>query len=288
MVSRLVCAGLIVLVCPWFPRAAQAASNRPPTSTGAVRFDSHAPGETVVKVTIDGQGPFRFLLDTGSSHSAVAEALVARLEAPPVARTTMTTATGTIECLVVRLTSVAIGSAVAEELLPTVLPAASLALLGERLDGVIGQDFLSARNYTIDFRQRQLVWGDTEAPAGADRLPLRSINDRPLVELPQPSGETIVLVPDSGATHLVVFNPQRFRFVPERLSGMRVNTLGGSEDIRSVVIHSLAVGRRTLSQVRGGLLDGGTFGPERGDGLLPLHIFDRVYFNNSEGYMALQ
>lgn len=287
MLLRLVCAALVALGSSCSSESARAAPHSSHMPTGAVRFDSHAPGETVVQVTIGRRGPFRFLVDTGSSHSAVTEALVAKVGASPVATTTLTTAAGTVECLVVRLTSVAIGGAVAEELLPTVLPAASAAMFGHRLDGVLGQDFLGSRNYTIDYDRRHIVWGDAGAPANTARLRLRSVNDRPLLELPQRAGEMLVLVPDSGATHLVVFKPQGFQL---RAAGdvARVETLAGSGHVTRVVVESLAVGRRTLRDVPGGLVNGVTLGPERGDGLLPLHFFDRVYFNNSEGYMSVE
>lgn len=288
MFVRLIRAVLLIVVCSGFSHWAFAATRPVQASAGTVRFDSPSPGEMVVQVTIDGHGPFRFLVDTGSSHSAVTESLAARVGATPVARATMMTATGAIECLIVRLPTLAIGDAVIGDLLPTVLPAASASMLGDQLDGVIGQDFLTAHNFTIDYRRQHIVWGDGGAPAKAERLRLRSLNDRPLVELPQQSGETIVLVPDSGSTHLVVFSPQRFRLRSVTDDGTRVDTLGGSGRVRSVVVASLAVGRRTLREVSGGLVSGATFGPERGDGLLPLHLFDRVYFNNSEGYMSVE
>jgi hypothetical protein len=53
------------------------------------RFASTRPGEIVVPVTVGAIGPLRFLLDTGSTHTAVTERLAAAVDAVPVARTVM-------------------------------------------------------------------------------------------------------------------------------------------------------------------------------------------------------
>ena len=74
----------------------------------------------------------------------------------------------------------------------------------------IGQDFLSAFNYTVDYRRSRIIWnpeGDDE-PAGV-RLPLVASGDRFVIELPQSTkGQDWVvrLVPDSGADAVIVFD----------------------------------------------------------------------------------
>jgi hypothetical protein len=52
-------------------------------------FESRRPGEVIVPVTVGRRGPFRFVLDTGSTHSAVTESLANALGATRLARTTM-------------------------------------------------------------------------------------------------------------------------------------------------------------------------------------------------------
>ena len=52
-------------------------------------------GFIVLPVSVNGQGPFSFLLDTGSNRSAVGADLAALLGFPVVARTSLVTSTGT-------------------------------------------------------------------------------------------------------------------------------------------------------------------------------------------------
>lgn len=55
-------------------------------ATGATPLQSSKPGEIVLPVRLNDQGPFAFILDTGSSHSFIAETLAQKLGAPAVAK----------------------------------------------------------------------------------------------------------------------------------------------------------------------------------------------------------
>ena len=65
------------------PAAADVALER----TSSTPFRATRPGEVIVPVIVGGRGPYRFLLDTGSTHTAVTAALVDAVDARPVART---------------------------------------------------------------------------------------------------------------------------------------------------------------------------------------------------------
>ncbi len=67
-------------------------------------------GLILVPVTVNDAGPFLFVLDTGSNHSAVSDALAARLGLKPVARTQTVTSTGTGMTDVIELGSLSVGS----------------------------------------------------------------------------------------------------------------------------------------------------------------------------------
>jgi predicted aspartyl protease len=130
---------LIVLVA-WTPtRATEPDRSR----SEDVRLSSTDHGEVVIPVVIGGEGPYPFILDTGSSHTAVSQTLASALGAVPVAKAPMATSMGSMSTLVVRLPDVAVGSAHVESLLATVLPPAAASWLGHGISGVLGQDFLS-------------------------------------------------------------------------------------------------------------------------------------------------
>ena len=107
--ARIVVPRIVICVVVWVIGMRPAAVGAAPARFVAFSLDEH--GAIVVPVFIDGAGPFSFLLDTGSSRSAIGDDLAARLAAPAVARTLVVTAAGTAMRPVVRLGSVSLGSA---------------------------------------------------------------------------------------------------------------------------------------------------------------------------------
>ena len=103
-----------------------------------------ADGLPLVDVMVNGSGPYRFLLDTGSNRSAVSTRVAAALRLPAVARTEVVTAGGTTSAIVVRLSSIALGPVIRKEVLATAIDAPQAA------DGLIGQDVLMMESYTLD------------------------------------------------------------------------------------------------------------------------------------------
>jgi predicted aspartyl protease len=165
-------------------------------------------------------------------------------------------------------------------------------MLDDRLSGLLGQDFLSQFDYTLDYRASRLSWHDQGQVENGVRLVLEPSNGRFLVQLPQDErcGCTVRLVPDSGANGVVLFagrQTDRLR-VDASVTPMRVSTLTGDGTARTVIVRALLVGRATLTDVPAArvVLPEGT--TEDGDGLLPLSLFARVSFHHHEGYMIVQ
>src|SRR5262249_2392138 len=144
-----------------------------------------------VSVYVDGLGPQRFLLDTGSSRTTISEELARRAALAPVAQTTFVTPTGTSLRPVVRLTNLQVGSARAATLLAPTLSGADVRQLGMDVVGLLGQDFLARFHYTIDYLGSRLIWhdGSEKEDVRPDRrrvrLWLRPSEGRFLVDLPQ-------------------------------------------------------------------------------------------------------
>ena len=157
---------------------------------------------------IDGAGPFRFLVDTGSSHSAVGDALARRLGLQAVAKAEIMSAAGQSMRPVVRLGRTAVGAAARDGILASVLPSAELASPRRRRGRRAGAG-LSRRtfDYTLDYRARSIDLdrgrGDERACRAADA----GARGRPLSRgLPQGAGRGVVrLVPDTGSAALVIF-----------------------------------------------------------------------------------
>lgn len=283
---QIVAVGLMVLrfVAP------AGATGADPGRAADIRFTSSQDGEVAIPVFVGGKGPYRFLLDTGSSHTVITQSLATTLGAVPVAKSSMATSTGSILALIVRLPEVAVGSARVESLLATSLPPGAARVLGDGISGVLGQDFLSQFDYTLDYGVSRLSWDARDQPANGVRLALEPSQGRFLVNLPQGTRCRcpVKLVPDSGASGVVLFagtKADHLRSV-DTVTSMRISTVAGGGTARVVIVRTLLVGPAILWN-----LPATSVVPpegEDGDGLLPMSLFARVSFRTREGYMAVQ
>lgn len=247
-------------------------------------------GALLAPVLIDGHGPFTFLLDTGSSHSVVGSELAERLALPAVAQARVLTTAGAQMGLVVRVERVSIGGASVEGLMPSVVSIAGLRQIEKGVDGVIGLDFLSAFDYTVDYRRKRLRWTAEPEPDNV-RLPLVRVGERSLVQLPGGNGrEPVLMVPDSGSEGFVIFERDgRTAVAVDYLDhSVGVSGLALQRDGRGGVLRELQVGGVTLRNQPAVVLRAEGGSATRGDGLLPLHQFSSVSFHNGEGYMVVR
>jgi predicted aspartyl protease len=260
-------------------------------SVNIVRFTLEEGGAVLVPVTVDGAGPFRFLLDTGSSRSAIAAELAEALGAPVVARSEVVTSTGRAFSPVVRLSRPALGNTSVDSLLALKLPADALGGGHVRVSGVLGQDFLGPHNYTLDYRRRTLTWGDGPVPdrVSDTRVPLVWREGRVLAELAQDDARIVRLVPDSGANALILFTRSGSSPLPiDRVAG-RIELMAGTgrRDVLPVVVRTLKVGSITLRNQSAVAVERDEPDAPDGDGLLPLHEYRSVSFN-SDGYIVFR
>jgi predicted aspartyl protease len=263
--------GFLTLGFVAFASAPHAAVSEPAEVT------SFEPGhsEIVLAVRLNGRGPFRFLLDTGSTNTVVSAKTAQAIGAPVVAKAVMGSAAGSRETLVVQVSSLQVGPVTVSALLASVIELGDVAG-GGTIDGVIGQDALGSLRYTIDFRQRRVVWSPGDAlDAGGSSLPLQVSGGRFLIALPQ-RHVLLRLVPDSGAESLLLFGPHAALPVTPGPSLVTLTTMSGETDVRMAIVRELRVGSLTLRDVPAVVADRDPSEPVEVDGLLPLHLFDRV------------
>lgn len=248
-------------------------------------------GDIVVAVTLDGQGPFRFLLDTGASRSAVSSEVAARLGLTAVATTVMVTPVGRTFRPLAYLRRVQLGNIPAADVVATVLPSDDLRRT-TNMDGIIGQDILASLVYTIDYQHRLIVWHETPPPeVVGTRLSLSVSAGRLLVSLPQGNGTRtqLELVPDSGADGLVLFGRAGRTLPPLTPLDIGVlRTMSGHQMVRRVLLDEFDVGDIRLRDQTAVLVQRTDADAPDGDGLLPLHVFARVTFNAPQRYMTVQ
>lgn len=245
-------------------------------------------GGILVAVMLNGTGPFTLAIDTGANHSAIADDVAIRIGAPAIAQAIVSSSAGNRMRTLVRVQRLAFGPVTAGAD-ATVIPRAALAAMGA-FDGVIGQDVLAALCYTIDFDRRRIVWHDEPASVAGARAVLTMTFDygRFLVELPQ-RGSVLRLVPDSGAGGLVLFQGAG-RVLPDLIGprgGIGLATFEGRIDAETVHVRELRIGGSTFRNLPAVLVDRAANRPADGDGLLPLHLFNRVTFDGRAGRLIV-
>jgi predicted aspartyl protease len=104
-------------------------------------------GRVVAPVTVNGQGPFRFIVDTGANRSAVSSELAARLGLAPAGTDEVHSVHGVSVAPVVRVDRLQYGG--------VSLNAAALPMLGGNVlageHGLLGVDGMSGRRLRMDF-----------------------------------------------------------------------------------------------------------------------------------------
>jgi clan AA aspartic protease (TIGR02281 family) len=256
------------------------------TESTAVAMRVSETGRATIRLTINGGGPYAFVVDTGSNRTAVTSRLAARLGLRPVATTAVVTSASTAMGAVIELDEVTVGTVTRRALPAAVLPEGAASALGRDADGLLGQDFLKEQNYTLDYARGRLVWNDrVDGDRGAVRLALRADEGRWLVALPQDASERHPLwfVPDSGAQSLVLFDRGAAPRLPlSPLPGVRTSTVLGSSNVRASLVGILRVGALLLRDQPAIVIDRREPDAPAGDGLLPMSSFARVTFLGTE------
>lgn len=131
------------------------------STAGEIAFDLAGPGDAaiIVPVFINGQGPFRFVLDTGATFTCLDPALSRRL-ALPERRGSLGVGAGiggAGPVRLVRIDSLRLGGAGAEDLTACEVDLGHTAQVGIELDGLLGLNFLKPFRVTLDFEREVLT-----------------------------------------------------------------------------------------------------------------------------------
>jgi predicted aspartyl protease len=244
----------------------------------------------VVPVYVNGEGPFDFLLDTGTNSTVVTPALAARLRLRPSDSVTLITVAGQRDVPRASLGRVEVGGRAAADVEALVSGLEPLSDLDPRLSGVLGQNFLERFNYTLDYGGRNLEFESGGAPPAGERVPF-AVEEGKLVvgavcDAPAPRALRLVL--DAAASGLVIFDDARrglARILSPHAAALMLTEAGGVE-ARLARLPALRVGDSHLRDVPVALLPDPPRRDARAeDGLLPTSLFRAVYFNHAAGYV---
>jgi predicted aspartyl protease len=139
-------------------------------------------------VRINGDGPFRFLVDTGANRSCVSTALAARLGLPSGPPIMVHTSVGKRVRQTALVDRLEIGARSQKRVLAPLLP---IAL---QVDGVLGVDWLKGQRLVLNFREQRL---EITAPRAES-----SRRDRVIVPARRRSGQLTIVDADMGDTRI--------------------------------------------------------------------------------------
>jgi predicted aspartyl protease len=204
-------------------------------------------GRIWAPVSINGQGPFRLVLDTGASHSAltarVAETL--GIQVDPGHSVMMRGATGSAVVPLIPVESLEVGELLMD---PRRLPIVPDALGGA--EGVLGTDGFANKRIYIDFRRDSITImrsKNKRASAGFTTIPVKFLRGRLLVVDAYLGGVPVKAVIDTGgqatlgneALRIALAERRRkYTSTPDEVTGATLDVQTGSR----VSTPSLAMG----------------------------------------------
>jgi hypothetical protein len=155
-------------------------------------------GRIWAPVRVNGQGPFRLVLDTGASHSALTARVAEQvgIAMDPVRTVTLRGATGSVDVPFVPVESLEFGDLLVE---PERLPIVPDALGGA--EGILGTDGLAGKRIHIDFRKDSItIMRSKNQRAAGDyaTIPVRFMHGRLLVVEAYLGGLPVKAVIDTG------------------------------------------------------------------------------------------
>ena len=205
-------------------------------------------GRIWAPVTVNGKGPFRLVLDTGASHSALTVEVVEELgiTLDPSQKVMLRGATGSLEAQLVPIESLEVGDLLME---PKRLPIVPDALGGA--EGVLGTEGLANRRIHIDFRSDSITImrsKNERATSGFATIPVKFMRGRLLVVDAYLGGIAVKAVIDTGGqatlgnealrTALAVHRRKYSVVTPDEVTGTTLDVQMGNR----VATPSLAMG----------------------------------------------
>jgi hypothetical protein len=251
----------------------------------------------IVPVSINGSGPYDFLLDTGCANTIIDQKLATQLQLPQVGERKIIGILGSSLMPIVRANSVSVDGATIPDLRVSASPS---RMTVSKVRGVLGQDFLQHFDVLIDYRHLSIQFAPalgslSQSLAGEHLLlhvdeanPGRSAPDHLIVtgHIPELGKEEMSLLLDSGANCFTLFQdklgPQAFR--EDRVHtgnfGAWTNTSIASRTVRKLLLGKNSVPDLTVVALAHPV-------NSATDGLVPTSLFHSIFISTRGGFVIL-
>ena len=277
------------------PLAAQTPPLDPQVPPALVRTAS-LDDRVTIPISIDGKGPWPFVIDTGSQRTVIARDLAQRLALPPRADVTILSMTGRSQVATVALPRLTFGAGVIDDIEAPVLE-------GEHLGaaGLLGLDSLHDRRVVLNFRSGTMDIADSGRrrtfPTDPDTIVVEARRKRGQLILldSRVNGMRVNIMLDTGS-HYSIGNLAlrdkllRKKRAPDLLTATLTSVTGGTLIGEVGRIGSVALGRVNLTEVPVIFADASPFAelgmqdkPALLLGISALRVFDRVAIDFARG-----
>jgi hypothetical protein len=241
----------------------------------------------VVSVQLNGQGPFRMIIDTGASSCSIAPRVASLLRLTAEYHVLDVTPNGKRLTPGIRSVEVELGTQVAKNVAFLWQESRGLTKAGVEVDGVLGQSLLSRFDYLLDYKSGQLVLDSSERQlAGTPGKEIRfaRVAGRMLLTAMNPAEGSIRLILDSAASNLFLWRGGDYQVPGMTASLIAMN---GRRAVNLIHMPLLVVGDQALQRLDVVVAPSPDEGREE-DGLLPAGLFRSIYVSNSEAYVQLR
>jgi hypothetical protein len=259
----------------------------------------------ILPVKVNGQGPFDFIVDTGSQHIVVDPALAIQLMLKFEGTIGLATVAGRVSAPMAEVASVEADTHIVEKTLVVVEDLGQLQAVDRHIRGILGENFLAHFDVFIDYRHKMLCMDDTRqmrqsmrgehislvepqgSAVGLSRAPQLFIS----VQVSNARGRRLLLRLDSGTNAPMLFGgiPETPEWMRKRLkhNGRLVGRAEQAFDLLPPA--DLRIGSRTLHQVSFVTpIKRASSGPGyEQDGLLPTVLFHCVFISFTDRLVIL-
>jgi hypothetical protein len=278
-----------------------------PGNVASVRYHSLGRSQIAIPVTINGSGPYEFMVDTGSQLTVIDPALASQLRLEPDGLTGLTAVSSSLQAQLVMPETVEAASHSVSKLLVAVSSLGQIQATRPNVRGILGETFLARFDLLIDYRHKILCIDDgsrlREALRG-ERIPLQVQEDwQSDIRFPQPylisahlpgSGkQNRLLWLDSGTEVALVYDDfgdaisDSIFWKGDRLTAQGTSAVAGKQSLRVLAPEDVTIGSTLLPAIVFVTPLGKSRVRHREDGLLPTALFHRVFLSYAEHFAVL-
>jgi predicted aspartyl protease len=250
----------------------------------------------MVPVTVNGSGPYDFMLDTGSTITSVDRELGQELALQPQGQGSVVTLTERASTALAVARRVAFGPVTEQNVEVMIRDLSGLRHMAPTARGVLGQNALNHADFLLDYRHKWMEFdtnGELARSLKGHHVPLR----RELIEgnpqyanlavqanVNDNGARTIDFLLDSGAASMVLFGAAQNDGIYHP-QGVVADTAGRQlvSDVHDIQVVIDGNSREVATNMLASRAAGKDIG-----GLLPTNLFARIYISNSGGFAMFE